>query len=191
MILNQEYDFQRDARQDVKDAFKSLPRKVLLRAGEKLYRILTPAELTEIRNKAGRENVKPDPNEVGQWWMSKRTFDRLVEVSKQGEKGLSDVVRAKLAISRDFSKRMNALCIIQLKREMYAFEGLAAPQRLSKEYPKVMLIGNAEQVWIPRMSWKDIFVERFLNSFGAIDLADLSPHLTATLADILRAHGGK
>ena len=47
MILNQEFDFSRDPPKQVKDAFKSPPRKVLLRTGEKLWRILTPAELSK------------------------------------------------------------------------------------------------------------------------------------------------
>ncbi len=190
MILNQEFDFSRDSPKQVKDAFKSPPRKVLLRTGEKLWRILTPAELSEIRNQAVRQNVTLDPNEVGQWWMTQKSFDRLVELSKQQGKDLADVVRAKLAISREFSSRMNALCIIQLKRDMYAFEGLAAPQPLSIKDRSVMLIGNAEQVWIPRMSWSDVFLVRYLNSFRAVDLADLSPHLTATLGDFIRAQKG-
>ena len=187
MILNQEFDFNRDAPKHVKDAFKSPPRKVLLTSGEKLFRILTPAELSELRSQAGRQDVKLDPNEVGQWWMTQKTFSRLVEVSKHQGKDLSDVVRENLAISRDFSSRMNALCIIQLKRNLYGFEGLAAPQPLSAKDPDEMLTGNAEQVWIPRMSWNDVFLVRFLTSFRAIDLVDLSPHVTATLGDILRA----
>jgi hypothetical protein len=103
---------------------------------------------------------------------------------------LSDVVRAKLAISLEFSSRMNALFIIRLKCDMYAFEGLAAPQPLSQKDRRVILIGNSEQVWIPRMSWNDVFVERYLDSFRAIDLLDLSPHLTATLGDFLQAKKG-
>jgi hypothetical protein len=54
----------------------------------------------------------------------------------------------------------------------------------------VILIGNAEQVWIPRLSWNDVFVVRFLNSFQPINLVDLSPNLTVTLGDILRAQRG-
>ena len=191
MILNQDYDFMRDAPQGVKDAFKSPPRKVLLRVGQKLYRILTPAGVAEIRSKAWVDSLKPDPNEVGQWWMTQKTFKHLVEVSKRQGTGLSDVVRAQLAISQDFSKTMNALCIIRMKRDMYAFEGIAAPQPLAKESPNVLLMGNADQVWIPQMAWNDVFLERFLNSFEPIILSDLSPNLTVTLAELLQAQRKK
>jgi hypothetical protein len=190
MILNQEFDFSRDAPKHVKDAFKLPPNKVLLKTGQKLWRILTPVQVSEMKNPAGRQNLADDPNEVGQWWMTQKTFHHLVEMSKQQGKDLSEVVRAKLAISREFSYKMNALFIIQLKRDMYAFEGLAAPQPLSTRDRSVMLIGNTEQVWIPRMSWNDVFVVRFLNSFRAIDLPDLNPHLIATLGDFLRPPKG-
>lgn len=187
MVLNETYDFNRDAPLNVKNAFKTPPQKVLLKPPERLYRILTPAGVADVKNKLGGDNFGPDPNEVGLWWMRGKTFGNIVKTSKQHGQGLSEVVRSKMAISIEFSPTMNALCIIELKRDMYAFEGLASPQPLLQKDPNFILLGNGEQVWIPRMSWKDVFVARFLNSFEPINIADLSPHLTVTLADLLRA----
>ena len=187
MILNEHYNFNRDAPADVKSAFKFPPQRVLLEPPEKLYRILTPAAVAEVKDKASGTNPKVDPNEVGSWWMTGKIFGQIINASKQYGQNLSEIVRSRMAISLDFSSTMNALCIVELKRGVYAFEGLAAPQPLVQKDPTVMLIGNGEQVWIPQMSWKDVFVVRFLNSFDPINLADLSPHLTVTLGDLLRA----
>ncbi len=187
MILNEDYDFNRNAPIDVKEAFKVPPQKVLLKPPERLYRILTPAGVADVKNKVGRDAVKVDPNEVGFWWMRGKTFGSLIKSSRQYGQGLSEIVRSKMAISIEFSPTMNALCIIELKRDMYAYEGIASPQRLRKNDPNYMLIGHGEQVWVPRMSWKDVFVVRFLNSFEPINTADVGPNLTVTLADILRA----
>ncbi len=187
MILNEDYNFNRDAPADVKSAFKFAPERVLLNHSERLYRILTPAAVAEVKDKSSSANPKVDPNEVGSWWMTGKIFGQIINTSKEYGQGLSEIVRSRMAISMDFSSTMNALCIVELKRDMYAFEGLAAPQPLIQKDPTVMLIGNGEQVWIPRMSWKDVFVVRFLNSFDPINLADLSPHLTVTLGDLLRA----
>jgi hypothetical protein len=190
MILNDDYEFNRDAPAQVKSAFKFSPQRVLLKPPEKLYRILTPAGVAEVKAKAGRDNVKADPNEVGAWWMTGKIFDQIIKTSNLYGHNLAEIVRSRMAISTDFSPTMNALCIVELKRDMYAFEGLAAPQLFNQKDPNFILIGNGEQVWIPRMSWKDVHVVRFLNSFDPINVADLGPHLTVTLGDLLRAKSG-
>jgi hypothetical protein len=190
MILNENYDFNREAPNDVKDAFKFPPAKVRLQTGQKLYRILTPAGIDQARNRSRSHSLESDPNEVGYWWMTSKTFRQLASMSRRQGVGLTEVVRAKEAIPLEYSSTMNALFIIQLKCEAYAFQGLAAPQPRSIKDRTVMLIGNAEQVWIPRLSWDDVFVVRFLNSFQSINLTDLGPNLTVTLGDILRAQRG-
>ena len=187
MILNEDFDFDRDAPQDVKGAFLYPPSKDLLKSEDKLCRILTPVALTDVKNQADTWNAKPDLNEVGQWWTTQKAFNKLVAISQEQGKNLSAVTRGKLAISLDFSSRMNGLCIVELKRDMYGFQGLAAPQRLSKKYPNLKLPGNYEQVWIPKMSWNDVFLVKFVDSFRAIERKDLFPHLTATLGDFLKA----
>jgi hypothetical protein len=191
MILNENYDFNREAPKEVKDAFKFPPSRVRLQTGQKLCRILTPVGIDQARNRSRIHNLESDPNEVGYWWMTRKTFSQFASMSGRRGVGLSEVVRAKEAIPLEYSSAMNALFIIQLKREVYAFQGLAAPQPRSIKDRTVMLIGNAEQVWIPRLSWDDVFVVRFLNSFQPINLADLSPNLTVTLGDILRAQKGR
>ncbi len=190
MILNENYDFDREAPKDVKDAFKFPPARVRLQTGQKLFRILTPAGIDHATKRSGSHNLESDPNEVGYWWMTRKAFSQLASMSRGQGVGLSEVVRAKVAIPLEYSPTMNALFIIHLKCDVYVLQGLAAPQPRSIKDRSVMLIGNAEQVWIPRLSWDDVFVVRFLNSFQAINLADLSPNLTVTLGDILRAQGG-
>lgn len=187
MILNQDFDFDRDAPENYKRAFVFPPHKVLLRTGEKLFRIMTPVEMSDLKKQASGQNARSDQNEVGQWWMTEQIFSHLVGLSKEEGKNLSNVVREKLAIPKDFSPRMNALCIIRLKRDMYAFQGLASPQHfISTDEHSMMLPGKTEQVWIPRMSWKDVYLERFLDSFQSVRAADLSPHLTVPLGAFWR-----
>lgn len=190
MILNENYDFNLEAPNAVKNAFKLAPAKIRLQTGQKLYRILTPAGIDHARNRFRSHKLESDPNEVGYWWMTSKTFRQLASMTRRQGVGLTEVVRAKEAIPLEYSPTMNALFIIRLKCEVFAFQGLAAPQPRSVGDRTVMLIGNAEQVWIPRLSWNNVFVVRFLNSFRAIDLTDLEPNLTVTLGDILRAQRG-
>jgi hypothetical protein len=52
-----------------------------------------------------------------------------------------DVARAQLAVSQRFNARMDHLCIVELKVDVYAWEGAASQQPLDGHDRSVLLMG--------------------------------------------------
>ncbi len=110
MILNEDYDFLRDAPPQVKNSFKGgYAVKGMLWPGERLYRYTT----------AGHNEP------IGRDWMPKDTYAQFEDWSKRTGIPLPVIARNRLAITYECSKQIDRLCVVEPKRQVYGFAGPA------------------------------------------------------------------
>ncbi|HEV2491790.1 MAG TPA: hypothetical protein VG204_01820 [Terriglobia bacterium] len=143
MILNEDYDFDRQTPPDVLLSFRTPPGRVLLEPEEKLYRFVTMGHNETI---AG-------------FWIPGDSYERLETWSRQLGMPIQHLARSTLAVMMEWNPKMNAVSIVELKLGAYGLRGPAKYQPLSKTNSKILLMGNMEQVWVPNLSWEHVFVE--------------------------------
>jgi hypothetical protein len=140
-ILNGDFDMAKsDPRAVV--AFTRPPRRVLLGAGDQLYRFTslpTPAF-------GGNELFKSP------WWYPKQTFNSIVRVANRTGTALADTARSRLAVSRNWNPTMESLAIIELTKPVYAWAGPTRPQPVDQGDRSVMLLGNFDQLYVPGLA---------------------------------------
>jgi hypothetical protein len=135
-VLNETFVFERDASPDDRRAFRGAPTRQLLPVGAKLYRFVTPTN-----------------NEIlkGRWWYSKETFRRILQLAATSGSSVSDTVRSRLAITKDWNPTLDWMCQVQLTKPVYAWCGATQYQPLSTASRKVLLPGNFEQIYLPNL----------------------------------------
>lgn len=138
-ILNDDFDFQSAPALD-RSAFRGAPMKVLLPAGESLYRMIS----TQTSSSPGNAIL------TGKWWFDQAAHTRLSKLASQTASSLPAAGHARLAISRKFSPKMEHLCKIRLKEPVYVWRGAARWQ--FDETLGVTLIGGLEQYYVPSLA---------------------------------------
>jgi hypothetical protein len=156
MALNQDLDPNR-LEDTVRRAFLRTPEKVLLKAGERLYRW------------SGRP--LQDGGRISPWWSfveSRRLPSGVVadgfRVSEERARRIGSSHRQfaqrRAAISEEFGNAMTNLIVAQLINDAWALAGQASGQpefaKERRELQHVFLIGGACQVWIPNLSARDV-----------------------------------
>ena len=136
-ILNQDYNFTRDASSDVKGAFVGNPTRVLMQPGTELYRLIT----------ANHNHNTPAP-----WWYTKNTFRELIRMAGAFGQGLSETARSPLAVTTQWNPQMDWLSIISLRQPAYAWVGTISAQPLNEGDRSIMLMGGLEQVFLPGLA---------------------------------------
>jgi len=130
---------------DILSTFRGTPRRVQLLPGARLYRFETfESELhPEFRRK---------PTFQSEWWFMQPTFHNLCRAARAAGASLRDAGRSRLAVMDKWNPDMDWLAVIQLMVPGVAWVGPARTQRLSKENPVVMLLGNFDQAWVPGLA---------------------------------------
>jgi|SRR5579863_4488408 len=136
MTLNEGFNFDRDTPPDVRASFRTPPARVLLKQGAKLYRFVTMGHNETI---AG-------------FWTPHDVYAKLEGWSRQLGMPVQYLARNLLAVTVEWNPKMNGLSIVELKCDAYGLRGPAKYQRLEKANPKVLLIGNVDQVWVPSLT---------------------------------------
>lgn len=119
-------------------AFDGKPQKVRLEAGATLFRLTTLADGFIF---------------AGVWWMSRHTYDGLLNAAKGDKVQLLKLARNHLAIKMGWSPGMRAIIQIRLKRPVYAWVGPARQQKeTSAGLKHITWTGGAEQIFLPNLA---------------------------------------
>ncbi|MDQ3258246.1 MAG: hypothetical protein M3R15_30905 [Acidobacteriota bacterium] len=136
-ILNDDFDFNKHATANDKQAFRHPPRRELLILGTKLYRFVTPTNNEVL---------------VGRWWYPKATYDKVLHLANVTGCSIPDTARSRLAVTIEWNPAMNWLCIIMLTKSVYAWCGPVQYQPLTEQDRKVLLPGNFDQIYLPNLA---------------------------------------
>lgn len=141
VTLNESFNFDRDTPPDVRASFRRPPTRVLLKRGAKLYRFVTMGH-----NEA-----------ISGFWTPNDAYQKLEGWGRQLGMPVQHLARSLLAVTVEWNPKMNALSIVELRSDAYGLLGPAKYQRLEESNPKVLLMGNLDQVWVPNLSQSLVF----------------------------------
>lgn len=142
-ILNQNLDWnQISSNPDVRRAFRGTPVKTLLPAGQMLCRFIT----TESK----RKGIPGNNTFFSPWWMDWSTTASELARWKTAKAKPKDVIRARLAVTTDFSQQLDSLVQIILTQPVYAWKGFALHQ--DDEFRRVTYLGGGEQFFLPNLA---------------------------------------
>jgi len=142
-VLNQNFDFGRDASPGDKKAFWSPPHKFLLLPKVKLYRLVTLADVK--RGFRGNELFKSP------WWYPRETFEELSRMAQSLNLSLPEVARTHLAVQEAWNPLMDNLCIIELTKPAWVWRGPCRYQPTDPE-GKIFYMGGLDQVYLPDLA---------------------------------------
>jgi len=143
-IRNATFDIARD---DPKAlfAFRETPRRVLLSAGDQLFRFTSLPD----GSFAGNE-IFGSP-----WWYAQTTFNAIVRAANRTGSSIVDAARSGLAVTTSWNPTMDWLVIIELTQPIYAFAGAARSQPVSGNDRSALFIGSLDQLYVPGLAAKD------------------------------------
>ena len=141
-VLNQDFDFQRDASPDEKEAFWTPPQKFLLLPKVQLYRLVTLADVN--RGFRGNELFRSP------WWYPRETFRELSRMAQSLNLPLPEVARTHLAVREAWNPLMDYLCIIELTKPAWVWRGPIRYQPQDDER-RIFYMGGLDQVYLPNL----------------------------------------
>jgi hypothetical protein len=141
-VLNQNLDWNGivASRPDVRHAFRGIPEKMLLATNEMLCRFIT------IESK--KKGIPGNHVFFSYWWMEWSTTVGMLSRFKAAAP--KDVVRAKLAVTQDFSRELDSLVQIILTELVYAWKGTTQYQ--DDKTSRVTYIGGGTQCYLPNLA---------------------------------------
>ena len=116
-------------------SFRAQPKKVLLPVGTKLYRFVTPGQ-----------NYLLSP-----FWIAHDSYSEIYGMSQKTQVGMVKVARARLAVMKEWSEKMDHICILRLLKPVYVWEGQTKYQPMSKKQSNILWIGGLNQVYVPNL----------------------------------------
>jgi hypothetical protein len=140
-VLNETLDWS-NFPSGVKQAFRGVPVRTLVPAGEMLCRFIT----TESKKKgiAGNETFR------SAWWMNWNSAIHEIAKWRTTKAAPKDVIRARMAVTSGFSQELDSLVQIILTQPVYAWKGIAQHQEDRKR--GVTYLGGGEQFYLPNLS---------------------------------------
>lgn len=141
--LNQNLEWKQiSANPDIRAAFRGTPSKTLLPAGQMLCRFIT----TESR----KTRVPGTNTFLSPWWMDWSMTASELARWKTAKAKPKDIIRARLAVTTDFSQQLDSLVQIILTQSVYAWKGLARHQ--DDKLRRVTYLGGGEQLFLPNLA---------------------------------------
>lgn len=118
-------------------AFRGAPQQQLFERGDVLCRFIT----------RGENSIE------GPWWVLPQDLAAMRQHALRNGVGLPAVARARLAVSRDWSKRMDFVVTVKLQCAAFGWVGQARNQPVdsSRSNQNVLLIGGMRQVYMPNL----------------------------------------
>lgn len=127
-------------------AFLGEPALVRLPAGERLYKMVSlPVD-------RGRVLASP-------WWIRQRDFRELQLRAEALGRPVTDLIRVRLAIAREWNPGLDVLWIVELASPVEAWEGKACGQPETLADRGVLFIGGGRQVCVPDLTWRQIAID--------------------------------
>lgn len=140
-VLNQHFDFDRDASSDDKAAFWGAPQKTVLLPRARLHRLVT----LEGGGVRGNELF------LSPWWYPVETWHELKRIAQSSSQPLPAVARTHLAVQEGWNKNLNWLCSIDLKKPAWAWRGKIRYQPTAPG-SRIFLMGGLDQVYLPNLA---------------------------------------
>ena len=78
----------------------------------------------------------------------------------------SELIRAQLAVTVEWSPGLDMLWVVQLASDVAAWEGRARSQRLTLTDPKTSLVGGGMQLCVPDLTWRQIAADHTAQIVG-------------------------
>ena len=128
---------------ELRAEFLGEPAAVVLQAGERLYKFVSVPFV--------RERILQSP-----WWIRQQTFDLMQARARALGRPLEDLIRAHLAIKREWNPGIDAMWVVVLASPVSAWAGRARSQPISKTGGNVALMGGGDQVCVPALDWRQI-----------------------------------
>jgi hypothetical protein len=141
-------------------AFRGVPEKTLVDKGEMLCRFIT--------TESERKGILGNHVFFSPWWMEWGAA--VAMLSRFKSVAPKDVVRAKLAITQDFSRELDSLVQIILTEPVYAWKGIAQYQ--DDKTSRVTYIGGGTQFYLPNLASDAQGLSSrvaYMHSFTAVD----------------------
>ena len=126
----------------LQNAFRGVPSKTLIPAGKMLCRFITTED--KQRGTGGNEIL------LSPWWSDWNTTAGMLSKWKTSKSSPRQIIRARLAITSDFSENLDALVQIILTQPVYAWEGIARHQAESKG--NLVYLGGGTQYFLPNLA---------------------------------------
>jgi len=127
-------------------AFLGEPTSVDLRAGERLYKFVSVPFV--------RERILQSP-----WWIRQQTFELLQARARALGRPLEDLIRAHLAIMREWNPGIDAMWVVVLASSVPAWVGRARSQPVSLNGGNAAFMGGGDQVCVPDLDWRQIHAD--------------------------------
>jgi hypothetical protein len=139
--LNEDVDISRADPRDL-FAFTRTLRRVLFYEGDWLFRFIS-----SVSPKFAGNNLFGSP-----WWHPQRTFNGLVRTATRTGASVKSTARSRLAVTEEWNPSMDWLAIIELTTKAFGWVGPATPQPARSGDRSVLLMGHAEQVYMPGLA---------------------------------------
>jgi hypothetical protein len=141
-ILNGDLDWRVfESNEKLRGAFRGIPAKTRIDPGAVLCRFIT----TETGKKRYRDSgIYSSP-----WWLDWSTTASMLDRWKRARVAPRDVIRGRLAVTRQFSPRLDSMVQIILTRPVYAWKGIARHQE--DKASAVTYLGGGEQLFLPNL----------------------------------------
>ncbi len=137
---NDSFDWARDASADVKDAFEGSPTRALLPTGTLI----------------GRFATRGSPRIDGPGWVDLATLEGIVERTASASRiGIGATARRDLAVTTEWSPRMDQIYFCRLCAPYWAWRGRASRQPLTYATDR-LLPGGEVQLFIPQLDSRDL-----------------------------------
>lgn len=125
---------------DAGRAFSGTPEKTLIATNEMLCRFIT--------TESERKGIPGNHVFFSPWWMEWGAA--VAMLSRFKTLAPKDVVRAKLAVTEEFSRELDSLVQIILIESVYAWKGIAQYQ--NDKASRVTYIGGGTQFYLPNLA---------------------------------------
>ena len=165
-ILNEQFEWSHfETNAGLRMAFRGAPEKTLFHSGRLLCRFIT-CELAQSGIRGNEVFRSP-------WWSEWRETSQLLHRFKSRPIASREIIRAKLAITHEFSATLDGLVQIKLTEPVYGWVGPARYQ--NDKQSKVTYIGGATQIFLPNLAGKGNAMSSpvaYLQSFSFTDNLD-------------------
>ena len=141
-------------------AFRGVPEKVLLPKEQMLCRFITTESV--------RKGIPGNHIFFSPWWMEWR--ETVAMLARFKSVAAREVVRAKLAVTKEFSRELDSLAQIILTEPVYAWKGIARHQ--DDKANRITYIGGGTQYYLPNLSSDAQGLSSrvaYLHSFTSVD----------------------
>lgn len=142
-ILNENLEWSRLSMDlSLRDAFQGTPVKTLISPGQLLCRFITA--------KSKKHGIRGNEIFRSPWWLEWDTVAGMLHRWRMAGVKAREVIRGRLAITLEFSERLDSLVQIKMTKPAFGWKGPARYQEDKRQ--KLTYIGGAIQYYLPNLA---------------------------------------